>query len=66
MTLKIHSTEAERLAEYHICQERGHSELVGAPNFRSDYRDWKTCEHCGTQFRTETKLIESNKPEGAE
>lgn len=73
MTLKIHSTEAERLAEYRICQERGH--VPGRmDNVIDDSSGMRVitqeighyCKMCGTFYWYETKRHESNKPEGAE
>lgn len=50
-----------RREAYEICVERGHKEsgvvLCSNP-------PWDVCKFCGTHFRFETRLVESNIPVG--
>lgn len=45
--------------EYLICKERGH-ELSGI--MLASYPPWNTCRKCGTHYRIQEELIESNIP----
>jgi hypothetical protein len=50
---------AERWRQYQVCKQRGHQEsgttLTSNP-------PWHVCKHCGTNFRYERRLVESNAP----
>ena len=48
-----------RHEQYQICKQRGHQ-----PEARILASDppWNVCKHCGTHYRTETKVIERNVP----
>ena len=65
-------TDEERLAQYHICQKRGH---VGKdqPYWGGQYginreeglemMQWKVCEYCGTRYKVVvTSTVEDNPP----
>lgn len=52
-------SDAERLEAYNVCNERSHESdgqlLTSNP-------PWMVCKFCGTYFRYEQRLIESNVP----
>lgn len=54
-------TNLDRLAEYEICQKRGH--IIGDKHDISpEGHRLFVCEYCDTAFRDEYRLIEYNAP----
>lgn len=54
---------ATKYEEYQICKKRKHQGSTGITVGRVS---WTTCDHCGTQYRYETKIIENGVPKDGE
>jgi len=50
------------LRAYEVCRERGHTP---SGQVLTSNPPWNVCKFCGTHFRYEQRLIESNTPEDA-
>lgn len=51
-------TPEERLAAYRVCQERGHQAASADPESEPCLWSWQTCRFCGTEYRTESEVLE--------